>query len=159
MAQITLVRFGLSNQEYGIDILHVRAIEKCEGISSVLGAPDYIEGAVNIRGEMIPVYSISRKFSLVSKPVDDESRLIVVNLPELPVAILVDSVEGIVNVTEQHQTDRPKIMQQEATGFVGRVIEVEKKIMLLIDIDSLIPEVERKVMLDMLTKGKDDDEE
>ena len=159
MAQITLITFGLNSQKYGIDILHVRAIEKCEGISSVLGAPDYIEGAVNIRGEMIPVYSISRKFSLSSKPVDADSRLIIVNLPELPVAILVDSVEGIVNVTEKHQADRPKIMQQEATGFVGRVIEVDKKIMLLIDIDSLIPEKERKAMLDMLTKGKNDEEE
>jgi purine-binding chemotaxis protein CheW len=159
MAQITLIKFGLNNQKYGIDILHVRAIEKCEGISSVLGAPDYIEGAVNIRGEMIPVYSISRKFSLVNKPIDDDTRLIIVNLPELPVAVLVDSVDGIVNVTESHQADRPKIMQQEATGFVGRVIEVDKKIMLLIDIDSLIPENERKAMLDMLTKGKSDEEE
>ncbi|MCR4716990.1 MAG: chemotaxis protein CheW [Lachnospiraceae bacterium] len=159
MAEITQVTFLLNNQKYGIDILNVRAIEKCDGITSVLGAPDFIEGVVNIRGEMIPVYSISRKFSLVTKPLDEESRLVIVNLPELPVAILVDSVEGIVTVSESHTTTRPKMMEQTATSFVGRVVELDKKIMLLLDMDSLIPQAERKAMIDMLTKGKHDEEQ
>ncbi len=159
MAEITQVTFILNNQRYGIEILNVRAIERCEGISPVLGAPDYIEGVVNIRGEMIPVYSISRKFSLATRPIDSESRLVIVNLPELPVAILVDGIEGIVNVTESHTAERPKLMEVSATNFVGRVVEVDKKIMLLLDMNSLIPKEERKAMIDMLTKGKQDEEE
>ncbi|MDD5948385.1 MAG: chemotaxis protein CheW [Lachnospiraceae bacterium] len=155
MTDSTQIGFLIENQNYGIGIMDVRAVEKWENISPVLGAPDYIKGVLNLRGELIPVYSIRRKFCLPEREVDEATKLIIVNLPEMPVAIEVDSVVGIINVSEEKKTDRPRMLNTISTEFVGHVAEVNGKIILLIDLQHLIPQEERQTMVDMLETGKE----
>lgn len=155
MADSTQIGFQIENQNYGISIMDVRAVEKCENISSVLGAPDYIKGVLNLRGELIPVYSIRRKFCLPDRKVNDATKLIIVNLGDMPVAIEVDSVIGIITVAEEKTANRPRIISAANTEFVGHVAEVDGRIILLIDLQHLIPDEERQAMVDMLETGKE----
>lgn len=157
MAESSQISFMIENQNYGIDIMRVRAIERCDNISPVIGAPGYIKGVLNLRGELIPVYSIRNKFALPDKPLDASSMLILVNLDELSVAIMVDSVIGIINVMEKQVKPRPGMLSDVNTEFVGHVAELDdKKIILLISLSHLIPPVERQAMIDMLETGKED---
>lgn len=157
MAESSQISFMIENQNYGIDIMRVRAIERCDNISPVIGAPGYIKGVLNLRGELIPVYSIRNKFALPDKPLDASSMLILVNLEELSVAIMVDSVIGIINVMEKQVKPRPGMLSDVNTEFVGHVAELDdKKIILLISLSHLIPPVERQAMIDMLETGKED---
>jgi purine-binding chemotaxis protein CheW len=156
MAESTQIQFLIENQNYGIDIMNVRAVERCEDISPVLGAPEYIKGVKNLRGELIPVYSIRNKFYLPNRPVDENTKLIIVNLDNHSVAIEVDCVVGITVVKETKAEARPGILNAANTDFVGRVAELDGKIILLIDLPSLIPPDERKAMIDMLEKGKEE---
>lgn len=157
MAESSQISFMIDNQNYGIDIMSVRAIERCDNISPVIGAPNFIKGVLNLRGELIPVYSIRSKFALPDKPYDNNTMLILVKLEELSVAIIVDSVVGIINVMEKQVRSRPEILSDVSTDFVGHVAELDnKKIILLISLPHLIPAAERKAMIDMLETGKED---
>mgnify|MGYP004532984545 CR=1 FL=1 len=157
MATKTQISFMIEGQNYGLDIMSVRAIEKCENISPVIGAPSYIKGVLNLRGELIPVYSIRNKFALPERPYDEVSKLIIVMLDQLPVAIEVDSVVGIINIEETKITERPNVLNNSSTGFIGHVAELDdKKIIVLISLKHLVTDEERQLMLDML-KPEDDE--
>lgn len=157
MATKTQISFMIEGQNYGLDIMSVRAIEKCENISPVIGAPSYIKGVLNLRGELIPVYSIRNKFALPERPYDEASKLIIVMLDQLPVAIEVDSVVGIINIEETKITERPNVLNNSSTSFIGHVAELDdKKIIVLISLKHLVTDEERQLMLDML-KPEDDE--
>ncbi len=157
MATKTQISFMIEGQNYGLDIMNVRAIEKCENISPVIGAPSYIKGVLNLRGELIPVYSIRNKFALPERPYDEASKLIIVMLDQLPVAIEVDSVVGIINIEETKITERPNVLSNTSTSFIGHVAELDdKKIIVLISLKHLVTDEERQLMLDML-KPEDDE--
>lgn len=155
MAETTQITFTIENQLYGIEIMDVRAVEKPEGISPVIGAPGFIKGVLHLRGEFIPVYSIRNKFGLPARPVDDETKLIVVNLETFSVAIEVDEVGGIAKIEDTEANNRPAMLNSVTTQFVGHVAELNGKIILLIDLNHLMPEEERQAMLEMLELGKE----
>lgn len=148
------ISFEIRGQLYSLDINQVLAVEQAAGISPVLGAPDYIEGVITLRGDVIPVYSVVNKFHLGGEyPAD--SRLLLVKLGEMTVAVHVDSVIGIINVPEEHITGRPKMISASGTDFVGHVEEVDGKILLVLELDRLIPKEERQEMQDLLDAGEE----
>lgn len=155
MAETTQITFTIENQLYGIEIMDVRAVEKPEGISPVLGAPGFIKGVLNLRGELIPVYSMRSKFGLPVRPIDDETKLIIVNLDAFSVAIEVDEVGGIARILDTKASDRPMMLNSATTQFVGHVAELDGKIILLVDLKYLMPEDERQAMAEMLELGKE----
>ena len=155
MGETKQIHFVINNQNYAVDILSVRAIEKYENVSSVMGAPRYMKGVLNLRGEIIPVYSIRRKFQLPDIAENNETKLIIVNLEHMSVALEADSVVGIITMIEENASKRPKILEGTATGFMGHVAEVDGKIIIVLDLDALIPMTERKQMLDILEQGKE----
>ena len=155
MGETKQIHFLVNNQNYGIDIMDIRAVEKYDNVSPIIGAPSYVKGVLNLRGELIPVYSIRRKFNLPDRPVDDEMKLIIVNLPEMAVALEADSVVGILTVEEGRTSRRPKMFENTATRFLGQVSEVDGKIIIMIDLEALLPKEERKAMLDLLEQGKE----
>ena len=155
MGETKQIHFLVNNQNYGIDIMDIRAVEKYDNVSPIIGAPSYVKGVLNLRGELIPVYSIRRKFNLPDRPVDDEMKLIIVNLPEMAVALEADSVVGILTVEESRASKRPRMLENTATSFIGQVSEVDGKIIIMIDLEALLPKEERKAMLDLLEQGKE----
>ena len=155
MGETKYIHFTVNHQNYGIDIMDIRAVEKYENVSPVIGAPSFVKGVLNLRGELIPVYSIRRKFNLPDRAIDEETKLIIVNLEEMAVALEADSVVGILTIEEGRINKRPRIMQDSATNFIGHVSEVDGKIIIVIDLEALLPKEERKAMLDLLEQGKE----
>ncbi len=154
MAEVAHISFTIDNHSYGLDIMNVRAVENYANISSVIGAPAYVKGVLSLRGELIPVYSIRNKFSLPNRKPDSNTKLIVVNLNELSVAMEVDAVEGIINVPMEQTTAKPGVLNSGNTDFVGHVAEINGKVILLLDLGCLITEEERSIMLEMIKKDK-----
>lgn len=155
MRETTQIQFLLNQQNYGIDIMEVRSVEKYEKVSPVLGAPEFVKGVLNLRGELIPVYSVRRKFRLPDCNIDDETKLLIVKINEMSVALEVDKVIGIVNVSEKETEKRPQIFDRQDTDFVGKVADLNGNIIILLDLASLITEKEQKAMKDMLDRGKE----
>ena len=87
-----LVVFNLGQEEYGVDILQVKEIKRLTEITRVPNAPDHVEGVINLRGNIIPVVDLHKRFELGTVEATDESRIVIVNVQDITVGITVDAV-------------------------------------------------------------------
>ena len=94
MPEQQLVVFGLGKEEFGIDISRVREIVLIQNITSIPQAADFVEGIVNLRGQIVPIVDLCKRFRVANAAVTDESarRIIVVNIAGQNIGILVDGV-------------------------------------------------------------------
>lgn len=137
------VVFKLGNEEYGVDINLVSAIEKYQQIVPVPNSVAFIKGIINLRGEVIPVYDLRRKFNMSAFEGSNEMRkLIVVKLEDVLVALEVDEVSEIHDFDAQDIVNMPKIVMSNATKFMDRVANVNGRLIVLMDINHLLSQQE-----------------
>lgn len=137
------VIFKLGNEEFGISILYVKGIEKYMNIVPVPNAPSCIEGIINLRGDVIPVYSLRNKFNLPNKNVDDNTKLIVTKSKDIEMAFEVDQVNEIVEIPENSIHEAPAIIKTESTAYIKNVADVDNRLILLLNLDGILSDTER----------------
>ncbi len=91
----------LGDEAYGVDIQSVQGIEKIKKIARVPKAPDCIEGVMNLRGEIIPVMSLRKRFDIGHKEYDDNTRIIIIRIEESQVGLIVDEVREVLELHEE----------------------------------------------------------
>ena len=96
---LQLVTFHVGKEEFGVDILAVREINRMMAITRVPHAPEFVEGVINLRGQVIPVVDVRSRFGLAAAEHDKNTRIVVVELPGKVVGFLVDSVSEVLRVS------------------------------------------------------------
>lgn len=131
------VVFKLGEQEYGVDINLVSGIEKYTQIVPVPNSVAFIKGIINLRGEVIPVYDLRKKFNMPANVENTEEKsLIIVKIKEVMVALEVDAVSEIHDLT--NIVEMPKIVINEETRFFERVANEQGRLIVLIDVQHLL---------------------
>ncbi len=143
MASLQQVIFKLDNEEYGLDIMKVSGIEKYQEVVKVPNSPEYIEGIINLRGEILPIYSLRTKFNLVGKTSDDETKIIVVNTNDMKIGFVVDLVVEILNIDEENVEGAPKLVTGINRKYIKSVAKQDERMIILIDIDLIISDEEK----------------
>jgi purine-binding chemotaxis protein CheW len=143
MATLQQVVFKLDKEEYGLNIMKVNGIEKYQEVVKVPNAPEYIEGMINLRGEVLPIFSLRKKFNLTDKPHDDDTKIIVVNTNEIKVGFVVDSVEEILQIDEEVIEVAPAIVAGINRKYIKSVAKVDQRMIVLIDIDLVVTDEEK----------------
>ena len=144
MASLQQVIFKLDNEEYGLDIMKVNGIEKYQEVVKVPNSPEYIEGMINLRGEVLPIYSLRTKFKLTDKEPDDETKIIVVNTNDMKIGFVVDSVVEILNIDEENVESAPKLVTGINRKYIKSVAKQENdRMIVLIDIDLIVSDEEK----------------
>ena len=129
------VVFTLGGQKFGVDINLVQSIERQVDVVPVPNAMKYISGIVNLRGEVIPVMSLKKKFSMDDTAESKGNNTVIVNLPDMKIALEVDEVlEKIV--------DMPRLAKNEETEYLDRVASVDGDLVILLDINKILSEDE-----------------
>jgi len=123
--------------------LYVKAIEKYMDIVPIPNAPSYIEGIINLRGDVIPVYSLRSKFGLSKKSVDEDTKLIVTKSKDIMMAFEVDSVNEIVEIPGSNIHEAPAIIRAESTAYINYVADVDKRLVVLLNLDGILSEAEK----------------
>lgn len=136
--QTKQVIFSLGEEEYGLDIMLVNAIEKYTDIVRIPNAPSYIRGIINLRGEVIPVYNLRKKFGLPDKAVDDDSKLIVTKSKNILMAYEVDMVKGILEIPAANLNETPVIVKSDATSYMKCVANLDGRMIILLDHNGII---------------------
>lgn len=137
MPTIKPIIFKLSGEEYGIDISMVNAIEQVQKIVKVPNAPGYIKGIINLRGEVVPVYSLRKKFDMEDN-VDGEAKLIITNIDQMQIAIEVDEVSEITDVNEVDVNETPPIVMGKGTEYIDSIAKIEGNMVIMIDTKKLM---------------------
>ena len=128
--------FRIGNELYGVDIQHVNAIEKDQSIVRVPNASANIKGIINLRGDIIPVYSLREKFNLPQSP--NPTKLIISRLPDFKLALEVDEVEEINDLTAEQITEFPRLARSQDTRYFTNVANAGGRLILIIDIRNLL---------------------
>lgn len=140
------VLFHVGNELYGIGIVHVKGIEKYTNITPIPNAPNYIEGMINLRGEIIPVFSLRAKFGLPKAEVTEETKLIIAKSQDMLTAFQVDIVKEIIEIPEEQLNPPPAIVKSSNTEYIGRIARVKDRLVVLLNLDGVLSEEEREAI-------------
>ena len=136
MADFKPVVFKPENELYGLDILRVQGIEKDQQVVRVPNTASYIRGIMNLRGNVIPVYNLRRKFNMPDNNTTDIQYIIVSTNNNL-LALEVDAVDEIHNVEDENVHVVPSIVSSVDTRYFDRVLKTNRGLIITIDIDKL----------------------
>ena len=143
MASTKQVVFHLDNEEYGVDIMKVNVIEKYQEIVQVPNSPEYVEGIINLRGEILPIFNLRKKFGLKEKLVDENTKIIVVFLGQMKVGFIVDSVSQIINIDDTQTEAAPRIVTGVSRRYIQSVAKVDERMIVLLDVDLMLEDEEK----------------
>lgn|SRR5574344_1724476 len=142
MNEFKPVVFKVGNQEYGVDINYVRGIEKTIPIIPVPNSNACIKGIINLRGSVVPIFSLRRKFGLEDVPNTEDTKFIIVKTDKLLIGLEVDLVGEIQNVEEKNVFQMPEIVVTSETQYYGKVINVNGKLVIMLDVSKLLTDKE-----------------
>jgi purine-binding chemotaxis protein CheW len=133
----------VGNSLFGIDIEKVKGIEKKMDVTPVPNTPKLIRGISNLRGSVVPIINLHEKLGMVNNENDSEKTYIITRIGELLVGFMVDSVAEIVELNDGSLIDVPQIVKDEGTSYIQFVLNVNKQLVLVLDVDEILDESER----------------
>ncbi|BCJ96627.1 chemotaxis protein CheW [Anaerocolumna cellulosilytica] len=142
--QTKQVIFTLGEEEFGLDIMLVNAIEKYTDLVHVPNAPTYIRGIMNLRGDVIPVYSLRKKFGLSEKSADDNTKLIITKSNDILMAYEVDAVKEIIEIPAESLSETPAIVKSVNTAYIQCVANVNGRMILLLNHNGILSSQEQE---------------
>lgn len=152
MAVTQQIIFRVGDGEYGMDVACVSAIETLTNVVSVPNSSAHILGIMNLRGEVLPVYSLRAKFGLPEMSSDEQTKAIVTKSNGVSVAFKVDAVKEIIECEQEMLSEFPDIARTEQTAYVTRVANKDGRIILLMDQDKLLAEEESNAIAHLVEK-------
>ena len=134
--------FFLDQEEYGIEILSVREIIGLLPVTPVPQTPYYVQGVVNLRGQVIPVVDLRLKFDMPGIDATDESCIIVVHTGGAQLGIIVDKVSEVMDIMNQDIVDAPTLGNEINTDYILGIGKSANRVILLLEIGRVFPSVE-----------------
>ena len=136
-----LVTFSLDNEEFAAEVLKVREIIRMIPITHMPNAPEYVEGIINLRGKVIPVVSMRKKFGMPHAAASSHTRIIVMDIAGSLMGFIVDAVSEVIRVSGAEVQPPPQV----STGGVDEycitgVINQADRLLVLLDLEKLFPE-------------------
>jgi purine-binding chemotaxis protein CheW len=134
---LQLVTFKLGNEEYATDILKVQEINRMVNVTTVPNTPSYVEGVINLRGKVIPVIDLRKKFGLEAKAADAQSRIMVVDVGKT-VGLIVDSVSEVLRLPADTVEPPPAMAMNGGSEYIRGIGKLDDRLVILLDIDKLL---------------------
>src|SRR5262245_46347162 len=132
------VGFQIANQEYAFRIDQIQEIVILQKVTKTPQVPDYVEGVSNLRGSIIPIINLRKLFGLEPKPVDGETRTIVVNVGERTMGCTVDMVSQVMRIPEENIQPAPETVTANGANYIAGFARQNDRLMILLDIDELL---------------------
>lgn len=136
------VTFKLENETYGVNVMQVQEVLRYTEIALVPGAPDYVLGIINLRGNVVTVIDTRLKFGLMPAEITDNSRIIIIEAEKQVVGILVDSVAEVVYLKASEIDDAPSVGTEESARFIQGVSNRKDDLLILVDLNKLLSDNE-----------------
>lgn len=141
MDEFKPIVFKLDNELYGFDISRVQGIEKEQQVVRVPNTAAYIKGIMNLRGHVVPVYSLRKKFGM-PEGTSKDVQYVIVNVNRMLIAFEVDGVDEIHNIDNQNIHNVPSIVTNEDTRYFDKVLKTDKGLVITVDVDKLLTDEE-----------------
>jgi purine-binding chemotaxis protein CheW len=134
-----LVIFKLGNEEFGVDILQAKEIERMvHEVTRVPRAPAFVEGVINLRGDIIPIVDLRKRFNLGNIDIAPETRIIVVEIEGSQIGMVVDAVLEVSRVPVSAIEAAPSITRGVDAYFLNGVANVSERLIILLNLERVL---------------------
>jgi purine-binding chemotaxis protein CheW len=136
---LQLVVFELGGEEFGVEIMNVQEIIRMPEMTQIPQSPDFVEGVINLRGRIIVVVNLSKRFNLQSRVADESSRIIVVEIGNSVVGMIVDSVNEVLRIPISSVEPAPElVMSKVSRNYLKGVGKIDKRLLILLDLGRVL---------------------
>ncbi len=134
--------FSLGKEAYGIEIMYVTEIIGIQAITELPELPEYIRGIINLRGKIIPVMDVRLRFKKEFREYNDRTCIIVVDIEEISIGLIVDSVSEVLTIGEENIVEPPRMGKEPQNRYIKNIGKVGNDVKLLLDCETLFSEME-----------------
>jgi purine-binding chemotaxis protein CheW len=152
--EVQLVVFQLGKEYYGVDIHQVQEIIRFQSPTKVPGAPSFVEGVINLRGRVIPIIDLRKRFRLSEKEVTKDTRVIVVEVAPHTVGMVVDAVDEVLRISEDKIEPPSPLIASIQEEYIQGVGKLEDKLVIILDLQKVLSK-EEKAKLEEIEENKE----
>ncbi len=131
------VVFGIGEEEYGVDIQKVTTIEQMRQITRVPKTPHYLKGVINLRGDIIPIVDLRKKFALEEVEYTEDTRIIIFKLEDVFIGIIVDNVAEVIQLNDEDIDSVTNLGNEISSDYILGVGKIDQRIVTLLNIEKL----------------------
>ncbi|HEY8320262.1 MAG TPA: chemotaxis protein CheW [Candidatus Baltobacteraceae bacterium] len=142
--KIKVVSFRLGTEEYGVDIAQAQEVIRMVEITHVPRAPRFMEGVINLRGQLIPIIDLRTRFGMPRVEKTKSSRIVVTDIGSKRVGIIVDSVSEVIDIPIENIEDAPEMIAGIGTEYIQGVGKVADRLIIMLDLTMVITTDERR---------------
>lgn len=146
MAEKQYVVFKLGNEKYCADIANVGSITEFDNITKVPNTPSYIEGVINLRGEVIPIVNLKKRFSVKDTEASQDARIIIITYDGKNIGFLVDDASQVLRIDDKDIEPTPAIIAGEDRKYISGVGKVDGAIVVLLDLIKILSDSELEAL-------------
>lgn len=132
------VTFELRGEIYALPVLRIREIQRAIGVTRVPNAPTPVRGIMNLRGKVLVVVDLRQRLGVPPAPIDHRSRILVVSSRERSLGLLVDAAHQVIKLPASRIEPPPADVMTERSEFLAGVVQLEKSLLIVLDIDQLL---------------------
>ena len=134
---IQVVAFKLGQEEYAVDIVNVMEINRLTNITRVPRTTGYIEGVINLRGNIIPLINLHTKFGIAASGAEDDKRIIVFQYDDIKAGIIVDEVSEVLRLSEKEIEQIDKVYNAINSEQITGIAKINDRLLILLDIKKI----------------------
>ncbi|MBL4761220.1 MAG: chemotaxis protein CheW [Gammaproteobacteria bacterium] len=132
------VTFKLDGETYGINVMQVQEVLRYTEIAPVPGAPEYVLGIINLRGNVVTVIDTRHRFGLNALEVSENTRIVIIEADQHVVGIMVDAVAEVVYLNQSEIDTAPNVGNDETSKFIQGVCNKNNELLILIDLNNML---------------------
>lgn len=136
--ELQLVSFKLGTEEFGVDILKVQEIIRVVDITRIPQAPSFVEGVINLRGKVIPIADLRKRFGLEPKEYDQNTRIVVVDIEKSIMGLIVDSVSEVLRLPADTLAPPPDIVTGVDSEYISAVAKMDDRLLIRLDLSKVV---------------------
>ena len=136
--EMQLVVFSLGREEFAVEVAQVREIMRMEEITRMPKTPHYVEGIINLRGQIIAVIDLGKRLNLEDAERGSEARIIVVEAKDIKVGMIVDSVSEVLRVDANAVEPSPTLATDVSAAFLQGVVKQDNRLIILLDLTKVL---------------------
>jgi purine-binding chemotaxis protein CheW len=141
--QVQLVTFRVGGEEFGLDVFAVHEILRYQAPTPMPRAPGFVEGVLDVRGTLVPIVDLRRRFETPRVEYGDDTRIVLVDFNDERLGLVVDSVTEVLRAPETAVSPPPAYIRGLAAEFVRGIVRVGDRLVVLIDLDHILSSDER----------------
>ncbi|MCL4560665.1 MAG: chemotaxis protein CheW [Chloroflexi bacterium] len=141
-----VVVFEVANEHFGVDIAAIEGILNLQPITQLPHAPEFIEGVTNLRGSIVPIIDLRKRFGLEQTPPTRETRIVVAFLDQIKAGMIVDSVARVMRISDELIEPTPPMVATIDSAYIQGIAKLDGQLIIILDLKKVLDRSEKEAL-------------